>query len=107
MIQNDKVREREFRSIRVFAASFKKLQGFLGIADSLNKIVETRFLQGDADQIDVLTTIINYENGSFGHDHKSFAATSTALRIARRELLPCEMITTPFTPSSGAPPYSA
>ena len=34
------------------------------------------------------------------------AATFTAFLIARGDDLPCEMMLTPFTPSSGAPPYS-
>ena len=39
-------------------------------------------------------------------DSTARTARRTAFLIARGELLPCEMMLTPYTPSSGAPPCS-
>ena len=41
---------------------------------------------------------------SFMRDSTARTATWIAFFIARGDELPCEMMLTPFTPSSGAPP---
>ena len=43
---------------------------------------------------------------SFIRDSTARTATLIAFLIALGDDLPCEMMLTPFTPSSGAPPYS-
>jgi Sulfatase len=79
VIQDNKARVRKFRSICVIALTFEEVQRCFSIPNGLNHVIETRFLKREADQIHILITIINNENGSLSRCHSKDSVKSTSL----------------------------